>query len=290
MMRNYLPHCCVGPIVKGFGRGSKDLGCPTGNLNIHWTGEQSIPIVNCPISDLSANFALDVVQKLPADIETGVYFGWAKVDDGNVHKAVLSIGWNPFYGNNEKSVVSSIQLNSDSPLFCTCLPRKLTSRFCVLYFVMIATSAIQVFQLIKFIIWTGNPYFARVRRRFVWQNSEIVHLRLLATREKLRLTGFTDCGHSEGHQRCERFSGHRTILRSSWSWDFQGRCIQVKAKWMRYNNEFYTSIYLTYNILRKQRESPSIYAISMPAHEANALSSKRNLCDKWSPIKLDNFQ
>lgn len=30
MIRNYLPHCCVGPIVEGFGRGSKELGCPTG--------------------------------------------------------------------------------------------------------------------------------------------------------------------------------------------------------------------------------------------------------------------
>lgn len=57
--------------------------------------------------DLSANFPLDVVQKLPNDIETGVYIGWAKVDRGEVYKAVLSIGWNPFYGNKEKSVVSS---------------------------------------------------------------------------------------------------------------------------------------------------------------------------------------
>lgn len=25
-----LPHFCAGPIIKGFGRGSKELGCPTG--------------------------------------------------------------------------------------------------------------------------------------------------------------------------------------------------------------------------------------------------------------------
>lgn len=42
MIRNYLPHCCVGPIVKGFGRGSKDLGCPTGNLNS--LNMQAIPL------------------------------------------------------------------------------------------------------------------------------------------------------------------------------------------------------------------------------------------------------
>lgn len=107
MIRNYLPHCCVGPIVKGFGRGSKDLGCPTGNLDALNTNTIPFPF---PFNhyELSANFALDVVQKLPVDIETGVYFGWAKVDKGEVYKAVLSIGWNPFYGNKEKSVVSSI--------------------------------------------------------------------------------------------------------------------------------------------------------------------------------------
>lgn len=27
---NGLPYFCTGPIVKGFGRGSKELGCPTG--------------------------------------------------------------------------------------------------------------------------------------------------------------------------------------------------------------------------------------------------------------------
>lgn len=83
------------------------------------------------ISGLLANFALDVVQKLPADIDNGVYIGWAKVDDGEVHKAVLSIGWNPFYGNNQKSVVSSIlfELNSDFPNFAIAFAL-LTSRLC----------------------------------------------------------------------------------------------------------------------------------------------------------------
>lgn len=33
MANKCLPHFCSGPIVKGFGRGSKELGCPTGILN-----------------------------------------------------------------------------------------------------------------------------------------------------------------------------------------------------------------------------------------------------------------
>lgn len=52
-----------------------------------------------------ANFPLDVVKALPPEFETGVYFGWANIDNGDVYKSVLSIGWNPFYNNKEKSIV-----------------------------------------------------------------------------------------------------------------------------------------------------------------------------------------
>ncbi|XP_055297524.1 riboflavin kinase [Sitodiplosis mosellana] len=81
---NCLPYFCTGPIVKGFGRGSKELGCPT------------------------ANVPLEVVQQLPDELQTGVYFGWASIENGDVHKAVLSIGWNPFYNNKEKSMEAHI--------------------------------------------------------------------------------------------------------------------------------------------------------------------------------------
>lgn len=79
-----LPFFAVGPIVQGFGRGSKELGIPT------------------------ANYPLEVVKKLPTDIKTGVYYGWANVDGGEVHKMVMSIGWNPFYHNTEKSMETHI--------------------------------------------------------------------------------------------------------------------------------------------------------------------------------------
>ncbi|KAJ8260926.1 hypothetical protein COCON_G00166490 [Conger conger] len=75
-----LPFFCRGKVVRGFGRGSKELGIPT------------------------ANFADAVVERLPPDISTGVYFGWASVGGGDVHKMVMSIGWNPFYKNTKKSM------------------------------------------------------------------------------------------------------------------------------------------------------------------------------------------
>ncbi|XP_069481946.1 riboflavin kinase [Ambystoma mexicanum] len=79
-----LPYFCKGEVVKGFGRGSKQLGIPT------------------------ANFPEDVVDNLPSDICTGIYFGWGCVGNGVVHKMVMSIGWNPFYQNTKKSAETHI--------------------------------------------------------------------------------------------------------------------------------------------------------------------------------------
>ncbi|KAI5645759.1 riboflavin kinase domain-containing protein [Phthorimaea operculella] len=75
-----LPVFLEGEVVKGFGRGSKQLGCPTANYNI------------------------EVVRSLPRELQPGVYCGWAQVDNGPVHKMVTNIGWCPFYQNKEMSV------------------------------------------------------------------------------------------------------------------------------------------------------------------------------------------
>jgi FAD synthase len=57
-------------VVHGFGRGSKQLGIPTANLDADALGP--------------------VVDALPA----GIYFGWASVGaDPAVHKMVMSVGW-----------------------------------------------------------------------------------------------------------------------------------------------------------------------------------------------------
>lgn len=79
-----LPHFCSGLVIKGFGRGSKELGIPT------------------------ANFPENVIDTLPDDISTGVYFGYGAVDSGPVYKMVMSIGWNPYYQNEKKSMETHI--------------------------------------------------------------------------------------------------------------------------------------------------------------------------------------
>lgn len=79
-----LPYFCRGEVIRGFGRGSKELGIPT------------------------ANFPDSVVDNLPADISTGIYYGWACVANGDVYKMVMSIGWNPYYKNTKKSMETHV--------------------------------------------------------------------------------------------------------------------------------------------------------------------------------------
>jgi len=84
------PHRLCGLVVAGFKRGSKDLGWPTANLDPR---------------------AFE--RRLDAATE-GVYVGWAKVDDpklsgdaGAVHKAVLSIGWNPHFDDLKERTIEA---------------------------------------------------------------------------------------------------------------------------------------------------------------------------------------
>lgn len=88
-----LPYFTQGEIIKGFGRGSKQLGIPT------------------------ANFAEDVIEKLPPEIETGVYFGYASINNSPVYKMVMSVGWNPFYKNQKKSMETHIMHKFNEDLY-----------------------------------------------------------------------------------------------------------------------------------------------------------------------------
>ncbi|KAG0213940.1 riboflavin kinase [Mortierella sp. GBA30] len=99
-----------GTVIKGFGRGSKDLGIPTANL---------------------PEEAIEAQEK---HMETGIYYGWAQVVVKNkpesttesassstsslathcpatVYPMVMSLGWNPFYKNEKKSAEVHIMHN-----------------------------------------------------------------------------------------------------------------------------------------------------------------------------------
>ncbi|GES75397.1 riboflavin kinase [Rhizophagus clarus] len=68
-----------GEVVRGFGRGGKELGIPTANLQEEAT------------------------EALCKDVETGIYFGWAQVgNDHTVYPMVMSLGWNPYFKNEKR--------------------------------------------------------------------------------------------------------------------------------------------------------------------------------------------
>ena len=72
-----LPLFVKGIVVKGFGRGSKRLGCPT------------------------ANISSDVVAQIT--LSTGIYCGFAVLYDV-IHPMSCSLGFNPQYKNETKSL------------------------------------------------------------------------------------------------------------------------------------------------------------------------------------------
>lgn len=66
-------------VVHGFKRGSKELGIPTANLSMDDLGQKG------------------------QDLKTGIYFGWCMLQ-GRSYYTVVSVGWNPFYKNEKKTV------------------------------------------------------------------------------------------------------------------------------------------------------------------------------------------
>ncbi|KAL0078709.1 hypothetical protein J3Q64DRAFT_1758519 [Phycomyces blakesleeanus] len=77
------PYPCAfsGTVIKGYGRGSKELGIPTANLSE------------------------DALATMCSEFEAGVYYGWVQIgkSDSKVYPMVMSLGWNPYYNNEKRS-------------------------------------------------------------------------------------------------------------------------------------------------------------------------------------------
>ncbi len=85
------PHEVRGPVIHGDGRGAKELGFPTANL------------------DVPAEMAL------PGE---GIYAGWYRRPDGALHGAAISVGRRPtFYGPVERPLVEAHLLDFDGDLY-----------------------------------------------------------------------------------------------------------------------------------------------------------------------------
>lgn len=55
---------------------------------------------------LVANLCPDDFSPVLSELTSGVYFGWAGLSTRGIYKMVMSIGWNPYFDNNEKTIVS----------------------------------------------------------------------------------------------------------------------------------------------------------------------------------------
>mmetsp|Transcript_8712 Transcript_8712/g.14316 ORF Transcript_8712/g.14316 Transcript_8712/m.14316 type:complete len:188 (+) Transcript_8712:92-655(+) len=113
-MNQQLPIRIVSKVVRGYGRGSKDLGIPTANI--------SRDHLTCSIGSFD-------------DLPTGIYWGYARIIAGesssekdgqetknnnkisgrDVYTAAVSIGYNPTYNNKEKTVEPHLIAESSHP-------------------------------------------------------------------------------------------------------------------------------------------------------------------------------
>eukprot|EP00607_Mallomonas_marina_P003324 CAMPEP_0182430074 /NCGR_PEP_ID=MMETSP1167-20130531/36654_1 /TAXON_ID=2988 /ORGANISM="Mallomonas Sp, Strain CCMP3275" /LENGTH=158 /DNA_ID=CAMNT_0024614711 /DNA_START=163 /DNA_END=639 /DNA_ORIENTATION=- len=83
-----VPVLLEAPVVHGFKRGSKELGIPTANLDMEQLGMKG------------------------EQFEPGIYFGWSVLHD-KIYQAVVSVGWNPFYKNEIKTIEAYLMSELD---------------------------------------------------------------------------------------------------------------------------------------------------------------------------------
>ena len=105
MNEHNLPIRIISKVVRGYGRGSKELGIPTANVSR---------------DDISCSMSFD-------HLPTGIYWGFGRIVDldggsddedsvlGKVHTAAISIGYNPTYNNKEKTIEPHLIATASHP-------------------------------------------------------------------------------------------------------------------------------------------------------------------------------
>ena len=108
-LQKCLPIMVNGTVIHGFGRGSSELGIRT------------------------ANYSEEIVDAMPEEFQSGIYYCWAQIVYTNqqpevekedpeifpenptitqkhtkILPAVMSVGWNPYYNNEKKSMETHI--------------------------------------------------------------------------------------------------------------------------------------------------------------------------------------
>jgi riboflavin kinase len=110
-------------VVHGFGRGSKTLGFPTANMEVRWEKEDSPGALEAQEQDI-----LSFAQSCTA----GIYYAWAQVANGpdrGVHKAAMSIGWNPTFTDVKRKTIEPWILHDYDEDFYDCELRLIVCGF-----------------------------------------------------------------------------------------------------------------------------------------------------------------
>ena len=87
-------------VCRGFGRGSSELGIPTANLDSNNLSALSVPQKSAP-----------TFQDLP----TGIYWGYARIGSDKVYTAAISMGYNPTYNNEQKTIEPHLIAQENDP-------------------------------------------------------------------------------------------------------------------------------------------------------------------------------
>jgi len=112
-IKSTLPIRLISKIVPGFGRGSKELGIPTANLS-RTEMQSKIKFDSLPCG-IYWGFAR-VIQSKEGEAYKGGAEGHEEGGEEEVYKAAISIGFNPHYGNEEKTIEPHLIAASNHPL------------------------------------------------------------------------------------------------------------------------------------------------------------------------------
>lgn len=148
-----FPIILSGSVQRGFGRGGKDLGCPTGTSSALCLIVIQ-PFTRSMFNQSTANLPDDSLPPMSSVTQTGVYYGFAQVtpsSDGQntplssqdtlVYPMVMSLGWNPFYKNKQLTAVSQLRTISSAGGLAD-------------------------------VLHAGDSCYARLSERFLWSRAE----------------------------------------------------------------------------------------------------------------------
>lgn len=108
-----LPIRMTSVVIHGYGRGSTELGIPTANLD-----PSRLTISYPPSTTSDASVSVSAATRLD-DLETGIYYGFCCIKNKNneavVYKSAMSMGYNPTYGNDRKTIEPHFIASASDP-------------------------------------------------------------------------------------------------------------------------------------------------------------------------------